>query len=54
MKFLTLDLIVNIGTVDPKVLLELFSMYRDYQDQKAQKISKNQVFFLLDMTLVFN
>ncbi|PON99490.1 hypothetical protein TorRG33x02_046570 [Trema orientale] len=30
------------STVDPKVLLELFSMYRDYQDQKAQKISKNQ------------
>lgn len=30
------------STVDPKVLLELFSMYRDYQEEKAKKISKNQ------------
>ncbi|XP_060970590.1 uncharacterized protein LOC133037396 isoform X2 [Cannabis sativa] len=30
------------STVDPKVLLELFSMYRDYHEQKAQEISKNQ------------
>ncbi|KAL5576293.1 hypothetical protein UlMin_017992 [Ulmus minor] len=30
------------GTVDPKVLLELFSMYRDYQEEKTQKISTNQ------------
>lgn len=29
-------------TVDPKVLFELFSMYRDYQEEKAKKISKNQ------------
>lgn len=31
------------GTVNPKVLLELFSVYRDWQDGKAQKISKKQV-----------
>ncbi|KAF7136568.1 hypothetical protein RHSIM_Rhsim08G0034500 [Rhododendron simsii] len=30
------------GTVNPKVLLELFSVYRDWQDGKAQKISKKQ------------
>ncbi|KAH7519942.1 uncharacterized protein LOC107424397 [Ziziphus jujuba] len=30
------------GIVDPKVLLELFSMYRDYQEEKTQKIRKNQ------------
>ncbi|KAK6150703.1 hypothetical protein DH2020_015635 [Rehmannia glutinosa] len=30
------------GTVNPNVLLELFSMYRDWQEEKAQKISKRQ------------
>ncbi|KAF7828948.1 uncharacterized protein G2W53_020112 [Senna tora] len=30
------------ATVNPKVLLELFSMYRDWQEDKAQKISKRQ------------
>ncbi|XP_031399476.1 uncharacterized protein LOC116209873 isoform X5 [Punica granatum] len=30
------------STVNPKVLLELFSMYRDWQEDKAQKISKKQ------------
>ncbi|KAL5564350.1 hypothetical protein UlMin_027514 [Ulmus minor] len=30
------------GTVDLKVLLELFSMYHDYQEEKTQKISTNQ------------
>ncbi|XWS42157.1 hypothetical protein CRYUN_Cryun17cG0143900 [Craigia yunnanensis] len=30
------------ATVNPKVLLELFSMYRDWQEEKAQKISKKQ------------
>ncbi|KAF3440274.1 hypothetical protein FNV43_RR18558 [Rhamnella rubrinervis] len=30
------------GIVNPKVLLELFSMHRDYQEEKTQKISKNQ------------
>lgn len=39
-----LGLIADIGIVDPKVLLELFSMYRDYQEEKTQKIRKNQVF----------
>lgn len=29
-------------TVDPKVLLELFSMYRDWQENKVQQISKRQ------------
>lgn len=32
----------NSGTVNPNVLLELFSMYRDWQEEKAQKISKKQ------------
>ncbi|KAI3411687.1 uncharacterized protein J3R85_017730 [Psidium guajava] len=30
------------GTVNPKVLLELFSMYRDWQEEKVQKISQKQ------------
>ncbi|KAM3363037.1 hypothetical protein P3S68_017891 [Capsicum galapagoense] len=32
----------NKGCVDPKVLLELFSVYRQWQEEKAQKISKRQ------------
>ncbi|XWS33841.1 hypothetical protein CRYUN_Cryun22dG0117600 [Craigia yunnanensis] len=30
------------ATVNPKVLLELFSMYRDWQEEKTEKISKKQ------------
>ncbi|KAF6136143.1 hypothetical protein GIB67_030191 [Kingdonia uniflora] len=30
------------GTLDPKVLLELFSMYRDWQEEKTHKISQRQ------------
>ncbi|XVF18003.1 hypothetical protein REPUB_Repub10bG0174100 [Reevesia pubescens] len=30
------------ASVNPKVLLELFSMYRDWQEEKAQEISKKQ------------
>lgn len=30
------------GTLDPKVILELFSMYRDWQEDKARKISRRQ------------
>ncbi|KAL4367467.1 hypothetical protein GQ457_05G012490 [Hibiscus cannabinus] len=30
------------ATVNPKVLAELFSMYRDWQEEKAQEISKKQ------------
>ncbi|GMI68189.1 hypothetical protein like AT5G66290 [Hibiscus trionum] len=30
------------ATVNPKVLEELFSMYRDWQEEKAQEISKKQ------------
>ncbi|PIN10445.1 hypothetical protein CDL12_16967 [Handroanthus impetiginosus] len=30
------------GTVNPSVLLELFTMYRDWQEAKAQKTSKRQ------------
>ncbi|XP_016560525.2 uncharacterized protein LOC107859889 [Capsicum annuum] len=30
------------GCVDPKVLLELFSVYRQWQEEKAQKICKRQ------------
>ncbi|TMW86181.1 hypothetical protein EJD97_021819 [Solanum chilense] len=32
----------NKGCVDPKVLLELFSVYRQWQEEKAQKICKRQ------------
>lgn len=30
------------GTLNPKVILELFSMYRDWQEDKAHKISRRQ------------
>ncbi|KAK4585255.1 hypothetical protein RGQ29_022781 [Quercus rubra] len=30
------------ATVNPKVMVELFSMYRDWQEQKTQMISKKQ------------
>ncbi|KAF8405343.1 hypothetical protein HHK36_010247 [Tetracentron sinense] len=30
------------GTLNPKVLLELFSIYRDWQEEKAKKISQKQ------------
>ncbi|MQM01227.1 hypothetical protein Taro_033975 [Colocasia esculenta] len=30
------------GSLNPKVLLELFSMYRDWQEEKAKKISQKQ------------
>ncbi|CAK8539987.1 unnamed protein product [Lathyrus sativus] len=30
------------ATVNPKVLLELFSMYRDWQEERVQEISKKQ------------
>lgn len=33
----------NVVTVDPQVLLELFSMYRNWQDEKVQKINNDQV-----------
>lgn len=33
----------NVVTVDPQVLLELFSMYNNWQDERVQKINKNQV-----------
>ncbi|CAN4078766.1 unnamed protein product [Withania somnifera] len=32
----------NKGCADPKVLLELFSVYRQWQEEKAQKICKSQ------------
>ncbi|RAL39095.1 unnamed protein product [Cuscuta campestris] len=32
----------NSGCIDPKVLLDLFSMYRDWQEDKVQKINKKQ------------
>ncbi|XP_042508577.1 uncharacterized protein LOC122084418 isoform X1 [Macadamia integrifolia] len=31
-----------VSTLNPKVLLELFSMYRDWQEEKARKISQRQ------------
>lgn len=30
------------GTINPNVLLELFSIYRDWQEEKTQKISNRQ------------
>ncbi|XP_008807604.1 uncharacterized protein LOC103719899 [Phoenix dactylifera] len=30
------------GTLNPKVLLELFAMYREWQEEKAKKISQKQ------------
>ncbi|OVA12854.1 hypothetical protein BVC80_1805g60 [Macleaya cordata] len=30
------------GTLNPKVLLELFSMYRDWEEEKTKKISQRQ------------
>ncbi|KAH7664818.1 hypothetical protein IHE45_14G144600 [Dioscorea alata] len=30
------------GTLNPKVLLELFSMYREWQEEKAKRISQKQ------------
>lgn len=34
---------VKSATVNPKVLLELFSMYRDWQEERVEEISKKQV-----------
>lgn len=33
----------GIGTINPNVLLELFSIYRDWQEKKTQMISNRQV-----------
>ena len=41
--YYTLFSLIDIATVNPKVLVELFSMYRDWQEQKTQMISKKQV-----------
>lgn len=38
-----LTIFFDIGTLNPKVLLELFSMYREWQEEKAKKISQKQV-----------
>lgn len=35
--------VVETGTINPNVLLELFSVYRDWQEKKTQKISERQV-----------
>lgn len=34
---------VYIGVVDPKVLLELFSMYREWQEENVKRLSQKQV-----------
>ncbi|RHN54306.1 hypothetical protein MtrunA17_Chr5g0405261 [Medicago truncatula] len=31
------------ATVNPKVLLKLFSMYRDWQEERVEEISRKQV-----------
>ncbi|KAK1272520.1 hypothetical protein QJS04_geneDACA015223 [Acorus gramineus] len=33
---------VQVGSLDPNVLLELFSMYRDWQEERAKAISQTQ------------
>ena len=42
-RLITIFSLIDIATVNPKVLVELFSMYRDWQEQKTQMISKKQV-----------
>ncbi|KAJ6682192.1 hypothetical protein OIU74_020437 [Salix koriyanagi] len=37
-----LFLMLSVATVNPDVLLELFSVYRDWQEAKVQQISKKQ------------
>lgn len=34
---------IETATVNPKVILELFSIYHDWQEKKAQEISIRQV-----------
>lgn len=43
--FFFLPLVLEIGIVDPKVILELFSMYQELQEKQAQNINKRQVRF---------
>jgi hypothetical protein len=38
-----LFILVNAATVNPNVLLELISIYRDWQEGKVQQISTKQV-----------
>ena len=38
-----LFLMLNVAAVNPNVLLELFSIYRDWLEAKVQQISKKQV-----------
>ncbi|KAK1257364.1 hypothetical protein QJS04_geneDACA025093 [Acorus gramineus] len=33
---------LQVGSLDPNVLLELFSMYRDWQEERAKAISQTQ------------
>jgi len=42
----SLFFMVETATVNPNVLLELFSMYRDWQEKKAQEITKRQVWLI--------
>lgn len=39
-------ILLVLGTLNPKVILELFAMYRDWQEEKAQKIANTQVCIL--------
>ena len=43
----------NVGIVDLKVLLELFSLYRQWQEDNVQKMSKRHVWFH-KITTLFN
>lgn len=43
LRFGALSVSIYTGNLNPKVLLELFSMYREWQEEKAKKISEKQV-----------
>jgi hypothetical protein len=38
-------LFASLGTLNPDVLLELFSIYREWQEKKAKEMSQKQVRF---------
>lgn len=42
-----------LGALDPKVILDLFSMYRDWQEDKVHKITHRQVRVLYDYLFLF-
>ena len=43
---------VETATANPKVLLELFSMYRDWQEERVEEISKKQVCLIKNSSIL--